>query len=176
MNHKVLIAFLRHVQAFFFFKRQNRWKRVVLTKKKKKKIKKARMLIVKGHEESFSYWPLAISFWGPLLYTTVGLFSLIVFCWSPLHQVIIFLKVVFSFFVARGGELASISLYPITIRQNCLTYAFLYLIISLYFSLHFVSCPSELHITCNWYHSWSHVSILHHFPPFPGPFLLCGKS
>lgn len=77
---------------------------------------KARMSAVKRHEESFPFDHLMfLSEYGYHILLSI---SLMVFCWSSVCHVVIFLKTLFSSYAPRGGELSSISLYPGTVRQN----------------------------------------------------------
>lgn len=70
---------------------------------------KARISIVKGHEESFPVDHL-LFLSEDHYYILLLVAFLMVFCWSSVHHVIIFLKVVFSFYIHKGIGLSSVSL------------------------------------------------------------------
>lgn len=136
------------------------------------------MLIVKGREQSFSYWPLAISFWGSFIINyhwalLINGFPLVI-CSSCdyLPKSSVFIS------YTEGRRTCSVSLYPATIWRNCFTYAFAISVNFFTLLSPFCSFTSLwLYITWNWYLAGLTSLMLHHFSPFPDNIsLLCGKS
>lgn len=107
------------------------------------------------------------------MYVTTGLFSLIVFYWSSIHHVIIFLKVSFSFYIFRRGGHSSIFLYTITIRKNCHASLTPFLICQFLYTSLFILF---FHVPLNYilFEILSLaviIALIFHFYPLPNPFL-----